>query len=193
MTATGNKILNRILTAVSIGIAIIAVVGAGSFSYNTTASNNTAASQNITASNNAAAPFLQMNGMPAATDVQITFVEKTKTVSVLKNASIAEISYLVEYDNAFWGYLIYKTYEYANGDLYYFLSYQPESEQAGNITIILPFTFKDYKISYLEYPASLDISKSLWVDTDSEDVKAIPKSTIYIKDPNLIKWFSPLR
>lgn len=93
-----------------------------------------------------------------ASDADIRLIEKTERYNGLATR-IAEL-YIVIKNKNIAGCLLYDTYSFTNGDLYYYLRYEPVSPESGTISVLLPYRFDTYDIRTISYPHGLDQTKS---------------------------------
>lgn len=111
---------------------------------------------------------------------QTTQVKETYAIKVNGNTS---------------GYLFYDTYSFNNGDLYYYLKYEPESAKSGAINLMLPFTFDEYDLRAIDYPEGLDQTKSVIKlyesqKPDSDLLDVLNPGSVYVDSDSLNGFFS---
>lgn len=104
-------------------------------------------------------------------------------------------TYLIKNKGRNIGYLFYDTYSFNNGDLYYYLKYEPDSLKSGSVSIKLPFIFEKYDLRTIAYPAGLDQTKSVIKmyanqTSDSKLLEELQPGSVYIDSPHLNAFFS---
>ncbi|MCX7774352.1 MAG: hypothetical protein N2376_14715 [Clostridia bacterium] len=104
-------------------------------------------------------------------------------------------TYDVSGDGKHWGQLVYDTYAFKNGDLYYLLNYTATSNQAGDLTICLPEALETFDIRMIQYPKGLDFSKSVFQSYPGQTAQAnvltsSSPSAVYIDSLSLNAYMS---
>lgn len=61
-----------------------------------------------------------------------------------------------------YGLLTLETWNFRNGDHYYFIRYKPGVNDKVDLSFELPILLKKFKYKYLSYPANIDHKQSVW-------------------------------
>lgn len=92
-------------------------------------------------------------------DVELKLVERVERYNEQADEIIE--TYAIKINDRIIGYLLYDSYIFNNGDLYYYLKYEPEGLNPRTISLMLPFVFDEYDLRTIEYPEGLDQTKSV--------------------------------
>ena len=127
------------------------------------------------------------------TDSEVKLVEKTERYN--ERAICQSETYAVKVKGKISGYLFYDTYRLINGDLYYYLRYEPFRSKSGPVSIILPYKFDSYDIRIIEYPEGLDQTKSVikvynGMKPDDMPRTEISPGSVYVDSDSLNAFFS---
>ena len=126
-------------------------------------------------------------------EIETILVERLNR-STLMAKEIKE-TYAIKNREIIWGYLIYDTYSFKNGDLYYYMKYTPWSNQAGDISLLLPFAPEQFDLRTIEYPKGLDQSSSIIKLYEKQSVadnvlSSLLPGSVYIDSEDLNCFFS---
>lgn len=126
-------------------------------------------------------------------NMELKLTEKVERYN--EKADQIKETYTIKMKNRMIGYLIYDSYIFNNGDLYYYLKYEPEGMNPAAISIMLPFTFDEYDLRTIEYPEGLDQTKSVikvyeGQKTDSEVLNILEPGSVYVDSASLNGFFS---
>lgn len=140
-----------------------------------------------------AVSIIERFSVPEASDAELKLVEKTERYN--GQATRITEKYAVKADGGVTGYLLYDTYSLNNGDLYYYLKYEPVSSASGEISLLLPYKFETYDIRTISYPRGLDQTKSVIKayrnqKPDSGIMELLDPGSVYIDSGSLNAFFS---
>lgn len=126
-------------------------------------------------------------------NMELRLTEKVERYN--ERADQIKETYTINMKSRMIGYLIYDSYIFDNGDLYYYLKYEPEGISPVAISVILPFTFDGYDLRTIEYPEGLDQTKSVikvyeGQKTGSEVLSTLEPGSVYIDSAALNGFFS---
>lgn len=126
-------------------------------------------------------------------DVKLKLVERVERYNEQADEIIE--TYAIKINDRIIGYLLYDSYIFNNGDLYYYLKYEPEGLNPRTISLMLPFVFDEYDLRTIEYPEGLDQTKSVigvyeGQNTDSELLSTLEPGSVYIDSATMNGFFS---
>ncbi len=126
-------------------------------------------------------------------DVELKLIEKVERFN--EQADEIKEVYSIKIKDRIIGYLLYDSYTFNNGDLYYYLKYEPEGLNPRAISVMLPFTFDEYDLRTIEYPEGLDQTKSVirvyeGLKSDNELLSTLEPGSVYIDSASLNGFFS---
>ncbi len=126
-------------------------------------------------------------------NMELKLTEKVERYN--EHANQIKETYSIKIRNRIIGYLIYDSYVFNNGDLYYYLKYEPEGINPVPISIMLPFTFDEYDLRTIEYPEGLDQTKSVIrvyedLKSNHELLNTLEPGSVYIDSDYLNGFFS---
>jgi hypothetical protein len=124
---------------------------------------------------------------------ELKLIEKTERYN--EQAIHQKETYAVRVNGKITGYLFYDTYSLYNGDLYYYLKYEPAGLKSGPIDIMLPYKFDTYDIRTIEYPEELDQTKSVikvynGIKSDDKLLSDLDPGSVYVDSDSLNGFFS---
>jgi hypothetical protein len=119
---------------------------------------------------------------------ELKLIEKTERYN--EQAIHQKETYAVRVNGKITGYLFYDTYSLYNGDLYYYLKYEPAGLKSGPIDIMLPYKFDTYDIRTIEYPEELDQTKSVikvynGIKSDDKLLSYLDPGSVYVDSDSL--------
>ncbi|NLX63500.1 MAG: hypothetical protein GX022_01790 [Clostridiaceae bacterium] len=132
-------------------------------------------------------PLIETSGM------ELKLIEKYERYN--EKADEIRETYAIKIRDSIIGYLLYDSYILSNGDLYYYLKYEPEGFNLRSISIMLPFIFDEFDLRTIEYPEGLDQTKSVirayeGLSSDDDLLSTLEPGSVYIDSVSLNGFFS---
>jgi len=167
----------------------------GSISSNAAASTGNADYANRKQINSNGSGFDSVDRFPLieTSNVELKLIDKYERYN--EKADEIKETYAIKLKDMIIGYLLYDSYILNNGDLYYYLKYEPEGFNPRSISIMLPFTFDEYDLRTIEYPEGLDQTKSVirlyeGLKPDDDLLSNLEPGSVYIDSDSLNGFFS---
>ena len=187
---------NKRIASIMVLISLVIVFVFFSFMpgvINSNALTNTSKKPDTLEANNSGFNKVKRFPITETPNMELKLTEKVESYN--EHANLIKETYAIKTRNRIIGYLLYDSYIFNNGDLYYYLKYEPEGLNSGAISVMIPFTFDEYDLRTIEYPEGLDQTKSVikvYEDqkSDNEFLSSLEPGSVFVDSASLNGFFS---